>query len=195
MKRIKTTPAFSKEIFYVLKEDKEIKHGEYVRYGYTRKVAERGSYDLNQKVGIWEFYDRDGALEQRYNYDSNVLVFNPHKLSNKVRTQINGKYEAIIPDELPIFIGGVSKLAYLRMVRDYPLEARRAGIEGEIYISAVITTDGKLIDEKIEQTLGYGLDEEALKSIRNIPDDFIPAKHDEQDANVMILFPVFFRLD
>ena len=54
----------------------------------------------------------------------------------------------------------------------YPSDARRNGIQGKVYVSAVITKTGEMIDEKVEEGLGYGMDEEALRIIKMIPDEY-----------------------
>jgi len=190
-----TTPAYSKEVYYVLNSDKNVRHGEYLRYGWNKEIGEKGLYDMNQRVGIWEFYNFKGKLEQKYNYtDKKLEFFKPSEFKLKIWTEINGTYEDRLPDELPIFIGGQSRQSYFMLTMKYPAEARRQGTEGKVFISAIITKDGQMIDEKVETGIGYGCDEEALRTVKNIPDEWIPAKTNGEPTNVKILIPVTFKL-
>lgn len=191
-----TTPAYSKEVYSVLKTDKKIRHGEYVRYGWNNKIAEKGLYESNIRVGVWEFYDFNGELEQKYNYtDRKIEILKPSELKFDILTQIDGVYVDKAPDEMPIFIGGQSRQFYFSMAMKYPVEAKRQGIQGKVIISAIITTEGKMIGEKIEEGIGSGCDQEALKTIQNFPDDWIPAKVNGEPVNVKILIPLKFKLE
>ncbi len=51
----------------------------------------------------------------------------------------------------------------------YPKAAQEAGIEGEVAIAFLILPNGKLTDFKIVKSLGYGLDEEAIRLLREGP--------------------------
>lgn len=192
-----TTPAYSKEVYSVLKTNKSIRHGEYVRYGWNNKIAEKGLYESNIRVGLWEFYDFNGELEQKYNYtDRKIEILQPSDFKYPMQTQIDGVYIDKAPDEMPVFIGGQSRQTYIMMMSvRYPVEAKRQGTQGKVIISAIITTDGQLIGEKIEARIGSGCDEEALKTIKNFPDDWIPAKFNGGPVNVKIFIPVIFKLD
>lgn len=191
-----TTPAYSKEVYYVLKDDKKIRHGEYLRYGWTKDIGEKGVYDMNKRVGTWEFYDFKGELDQKYNYTDKKMEFlKPSELIFHILTEINGTYEDRLPDEMPIFIGGESRLSYYMLNMKYPVDARRQGVAGKVLISAIINKDGQMIDEKVVVGIGYGCDEEALKTIKNIPDEWIPAKIKGENTNVRISIPVTFKLD
>jgi periplasmic protein TonB len=194
-KKVIVETSNSKEVYYVLENDKNIRHGEYLRYSWNKDIAEKGLYQMNQRVGAWEFYDFNGNLEQRYNYTDKKIEFSkPSELKPKMWTEINGNYEEKLPDELPIFIGGQARQNYCMLTLKYPADARRKGIQGKVIISAIITRDGQLIDEKIESGIGFGCDEEALWSIMNIPDEWIPGKVSGEATNIKILIPVTFKL-
>ncbi len=48
---------------------------------------------------------------------------------------------------------------------EYSDEARRAGLEGTVLISAVIAEDGSVRDPRVMRSLGLGLDEKALEAV------------------------------
>jgi TonB family protein len=67
-------------------------------------------------------------------------------------------------------------LSALHKRADYPASARRAGIEGRVYVQAVINADGSVREAKVVRGIGGGCDEEALQVVRNAK--FEPAQVD-----------------
>ncbi len=70
----------------------------------------------------------------------------------------------------------------------YSEEARIAGLEGQVVVSAVVSPDGTLGDFSIVQSLGLGLDEQAIEALRKMraPGGYPPG--------VRATFPVEFTL-
>ncbi|HRJ31695.1 MAG TPA: energy transducer TonB [Cyclobacteriaceae bacterium] len=76
----------------------------------------------------------------------------------------------------------------------YPADARRFGTQGKVLISVIITKDGRITDETVEKGLGHGLDEEALRVIQQIPDEWIPGTVNGETTDIKMIIPVTFRL-
>lgn len=99
------------------------------------------------------------------------------------------------PDEEPVLIGGSEFLNYHFMtLMRYPAEARRYGVDGTVWISATITKDGKMIDEKVEEGPDRGLREEALRVMQLIPDEWFPGNANGKPVDVRVSLPVKFKL-
>ena len=49
---------------------------------------------------------------------------------------------------------------------EYPKEALENKIEGDIVISYKVNSKGEVVEPKIEKSLGYGCDEEAIRLVR-----------------------------
>jgi protein TonB len=187
------SPPF-RETFYVLKNHHDVKQGPYLRQ--RKDLRLKGFYENDQRAGIWEAYGNDGVLDQKYDFDKNEMIFcTPAKGEAKYWIRNGDTFEEIKPDAAPAFIGGNSWLNYyvFSQIR-YPASARENNIQGNVIISAVVTTDGKIIDEKIERGLGNGTDEEALRVILLIPDEWIPGMYKGEKTDMKILIPVRFRL-
>ncbi len=182
-----------KETFYVLKSDQETKHGEYKKtYG---GLSIKGQFDNNKKVGVWEYYDRNGQLEQKIDFNSNKVVSTkPMTLIKDYFVKDRDSYKDVVPEETPVFQGGQSGIIYYIWNLRYPADARRMGTEGKVLISATITQDGKMIDEEILDGPGNGLKEEALRVIQMIPDEWIPGKVNGKIMDIKIVIPVTFKL-
>jgi len=182
-----------KETFYVLKSDQETKHGEYKKtYG---GLSVKGQFNNNKKIGVWEYYDRSGQLEQKIDFSTNkVISTKPITLIKDYFVKDGDSYKEVTPEEAPVFQGGQSGIIYYIWNLRYPADARRMGTEGKVLISATITQDGKMIDEEILDGPGNGLREEALRVIQMIPDEWIPGKVDGKTADIKIVIPVTFKL-
>jgi len=182
-----------KETFYVLKSDQETKHGEYKKtYG---GLSIKGQFDNNKKVGVWEYYDRNGQLEQKIDFSANKVVSTkPMTLIKDYFVKDGDSFKDVVPEETPVFQGGQSGIIYYIWNLRYPADARRMGTEGKVLISATITQDGKMIDEEILDGPGNGLKEEALRVIQMIPDEWMPGKVDGKTTDIKIVIPVIFKL-
>jgi TonB family protein len=74
----------------------------------------------------------------------------------------------------------------------YSKEARKKKIEGTVVLWVVVGTDGTAQQIRVQRSLGYGLDEEAIKAVKKWK--FTPATKDGQPVAVQINIVVNFRL-
>jgi len=75
----------------------------------------------------------------------------------------------------------------------YPDLARRAGIEGQTVVKALVDIDGSIIDVQVLKSSGNQmLDEAALAAARNWK--FSPAKQRDKFVRVYVSIPINFRL-
>src|SRR5688500_203266 len=133
-----------KEVFYVLVDSPDVKHGEYTRSFKSRNtVSEKGQYRHGKKHGVWTFTDFNGAVEQEIDYSNHKINSLKH-FSALVRSSIIQGDSLIenTSENLPLFLGGQSRMAYIfvKYLR-YPADARRWGIDGTVYVSAKVTKD------------------------------------------------------
>ena len=187
-----------KEVFYVLVDSPDVKHGEYTRSFKGRNtISEKGEYNHGKKHGIWTFTDFNGGVEQQIDF-SNLMINSMKPFTTLVRSSII-QGDRLIPntsESLPLLLGGQSRIAYIfvKYLR-YPADARRWGIDGTVYVSAKVTKDGKLVDEQIEQGLGYGLDEESLRIIKMLPDEWLPVGWGTEPQESIVVLQVKYRLN
>ena len=97
--------------------------------------------------------------------------------------------------EMPEFPGGTEKLyAYINKNIRYPSIARENNIQGRIYVAFVVDKDGKIKDVKLERGgLGGGLEEEAVRVVKTIP-DWKPGKQNGRAVQVQMRLPINFQL-
>ncbi|TGE08662.1 energy transducer TonB [Hymenobacter fodinae] len=94
---------------------------------------------------------------------------------------------------MPAFPGGEEALRnFLRAKLQYPQEALNRGVGGKVYVSFLITEEGRIRDATIVKGLGSGLDEEALRLVRIMP-WWSPGKNADRPVPVMYTLPIVFR--
>lgn len=73
-------------------------------------------------------------------------------------------------EESAAFTGGMKAYnKFLKTNLNYPKQAKRMGVEGRVFISFVVDTDGSLTDFELQRGIGAGCDEEALRVIMESP--------------------------
>lgn len=93
-------------------------------------------------------------------------------------------------ENMPEPIGGL-KAIQEKIV--YPEIAKRAGIEGKVYILAFIDENGDVVSTKILKGIGAGCDEAALYAVKQTK--FKPGKQNGNSVKVQVTIPIMFKLD
>jgi protein TonB len=97
-------------------------------------------------------------------------------------------------EEMPTFPGGDEALyAFVGKQIVYPEIAKRAGVEGKLYIQFVVRTDGKVTDVNVQKGIGAGCDEEAVRVVKSMP-NWKPGRQNGHPVNVRISIPIVFKL-
>lgn len=76
---------------------------------------------------------------------------------------------------------------------EYPMEARKNGIEGTVTLEVVIADTGEVLKVvPINKPIGYGLEESAVRTFKK--KRYQPALVDGKPITVRVIIPVHFRL-
>lgn len=189
----------TKENFYVLKTDNNIKHGEYKKFSFSNKLIIKGFYKQGVRDSIWECYDDAGQIILKYDYKKSELVF--YKPNNTLK---NKKYKVInngangdtTLSRPPIYLGGDDYvLSELVSNIRYPGTALENGISGTVFVSFTVDKIGKTSNYHVDTPLGYGLDEEAIRVLKLFPDNWLPGLVKEQMVDVEVVYPIKFTLN
>lgn len=95
----------------------------------------------------------------------------------------------VVVEEMPELIGGLGELQ--RKIR-YPEMARRAGIEGRVFIQFIVNEQGEVENPQVMRGIGGGADEEALRVVSQA--QFKPGMQRGRPVRVQYSLPIFFRL-
>lgn len=86
----------------------------------------------------------------------------------------------------------VIDLGALQRLTIYPPMAKRAGIEGTVYISVYIGVDGKAKQTRIDQSPNELLNSAAVEAIMKAT--FVPAVQDGRNVGCWVAIPITFKL-
>lgn len=92
-------------------------------------------------------------------------------------------------EEMPEPIGGIGEIQK-KIV--YPEIAKRAGVEGKVYVLAFVDESGNVTNAKIIKGIGAGCDEAALNAV--LKTKFKPGKQRGKAVKVQVSIPVVFKL-
>lgn len=97
-------------------------------------------------------------------------------------------------EQNPEFPGGAAAMnEYLQTNIQYPEIARRAGIEGPVFVQFVVDEAGRISQAQVVRSIGGGCDEEALRVVNAMP-AWRPGKQNGQPVKVRYTVQVRFRL-
>ncbi len=100
----------------------------------------------------------------------------------------------LLPEIMPAFPGGEQALmSYLKKNTRFPAEARKAGVEGVVYITFVIDENGNVTNAKCERSPGEILTTEAMRVLAMMP-KWSPGKQGGKRVSVIMTLPFNFRL-
>ncbi|MBO9154831.1 energy transducer TonB [Chitinophaga sp. GCM10012297] len=97
---------------------------------------------------------------------------------------------------MPEFPGGEKALAaFLNRNIRYPAAASEIGVEGTVFVKFVVGADGEISNvELVGAKKGAGLDEEALRVVRKMP-DWKPGRQNGRNVAVYFNLPIRFVLE
>ena len=75
---------------------------------------------------------------------------------------------------------------------NYPVEARRARVEGRVHLRFVVDTEGQVRNARVAQGIGGGCDQEALRVIRSAR--FEPGRLNGEIVNTSMTMSFSFTL-
>jgi len=109
--------------------------------------------------------------------------------TNQVENKVN-QGENLMPE----FPGGAEALfKFIEKNIKYPKYERQNNIQGRVLVGFVINEDGSLSNIKIEKGVSDGIDQEAMRVVKLIP-NFKPGRRDGLPVKVNYILPIMFKL-
>lgn len=100
-----------------------------------------------------------------------------------------------VVEEMPAYPGGEEALRKdLAASIKYPEEAKKAGIQGKVYVTFVVDEQGNVTDAKIARGVDPSLDKESLRVIKELK-TWRPGKEKGKAVKVSYTIPIKFALD
>ena len=143
--------------------------------------------------------DDDVELEEEFTIDVDADVFTEVQEFTPIVIEEEEEVEEdvifTVVEDQPQFPGGEE--ARQRFLEDnlrYPTMAREAGIQGTVFVTFVVETDGSVTDVRILRGIGGGCDEEAVRVVEMMP-RWEPGRQRGQPVRVQFNMPIRFRLN
>ena len=92
-------------------------------------------------------------------------------------------------EEMPEPIGGIGAIQS-KIV--YPEIAKRAGVQGRVYVKAYVDESGRVNKVELIRGIGAGCDEAAMDDVKSVM--FKPGKQRGKPVKVQVTVPVLFKL-
>lgn len=119
------------------------------------------------------------------------------KEEEKPKVQALSQEEAFAKSEIPKNLVNYSKAVQIKILRAiyYPRIAKDAGWEGNVKLALRIGVDGKLLEQKITQSSGYKVLDDAAVSVAMQQSPYPPFPPQIESQEVWVEVPVVFRKD
>lgn len=163
----------------------------FILEGAAGPILNKNPVKLNGHNALSEVVIRAYPKPEPVNKAANPL----YEVVIRAKSDESGKvYDFVSLETQPSFPGGMDKFyGYVQRSVIYPQEAKDNRIEGKVFLSFVVETDGALSDIKVERRLGGGTDEEAVRVLEESP-KWIPGVQNGQRVRVKYNIPVSFTL-
>ncbi len=142
--------------------------------------------------------DDDVEIEEEFMIDTEATVFTEVQEFTPIvveEEEVEEEQIFTIVEDDPEFPGGQAALMqFLQGNLRYPTMAREAGIQGTVFVTFVVERDGSITDVRVLRGVGGGLDEEAVRVVRNMP-RWTPGRQRGQAVRVQFNLPIRFVLN
>ncbi len=145
------------EHYYVLKSNEEIKNGSYEAFFKRKKYVAVGKFKNNEKIGIWQFFNKDGILVEKFDYDIYKFTFIQSVTSKNINFLFDDTIKATDKFTRPLKIGGeyYGFIPYLNIFKlpfeTFELETRLF----DAYVELLISPLGRLAWYKVYINSNY----------------------------------------
>lgn len=149
--------------------------------------SEQGAVSRGLKQGKWIGKWADSTVYYEETYDSGIL-------KNGFAIEDGQKVEYETAKSNPQFKGGIREMyKFLGMNMKFPSQAARARISGQVKLSFTVCEDGSVCDFKVEQGLGFGTDDEAMRVVKMMSGHWEPGTLRGKPVRVRCQVPINFQ--
>jgi protein TonB len=174
------------------------KDGLWHDYDFNDHVASEGRYQDGQKVGEWKYYGDLWKLTNKYNFTTNQLAYHdPTKMDSiNIYKVVRGPGDTIKTklEYGPIYLSG-DYVMYRPLLYNViaPPDAVKNHVADRVFVSFTIDENGHARDYHVDNHVGHGCDEEAVRLVKQIPDDWVPGRLNGKNVAVVLRLPVGFN--
>jgi TonB family protein len=153
-------------------------------------LTEQGLYENRLKQGVWTGKYADGSYFYEEVFDKGICKGGKAKTPGSDTIRYTERFRQ------PEFQGGLNGLGqFLSSNLQYPTSAQRDGVQGKVFISFVVCTDGTLCDYEVLSSVHPDLDQEALRVVKKMSGKWKPGVQRGQNVRVKYNLPINFAFN
>ena len=169
-----------------------------IRIKMMTKIKSRRTAALKLLMGILAI----AALFVIFAFDGTQIQPQEKKTTGKTTEEASkaeqktstGNTVFMVVEKMPEFPGGeVAVREYIAKSIKYPEDAKKAGIQGKVYVTFVVDKTGKVVDSRLARSASPSLDKEALRVVETMP-VWIPGQQRGENVAVEYTIPIQFKL-
>ena len=145
------------ERYKTLKLDENIRVGPYKAYFRRETLIADGRYDKGLKVGLWNFYDEQGKLSQKFDFDKTEYIYEaPLDSDTDIQFSFDAEIKAGDRVTRPLKIGGMyyGLIPYINVFH-LPFKIDEDDVNNyHAVIELLISPHGRLADYKVRVQSG-----------------------------------------
>lgn len=116
------------------------------------------------------------------------------EVSKASQASASGEEISTQVDKPPSYPGGEKAMIDFLVINiKYPEQAKKKGIQGKVFVTYVVETDGSITNVKVLRGIGGGCDEEAIRVIKLMP-KWNPGMNKGKPVKVQFKLPINFTL-
>lgn len=151
-------------------------------------VREEGQVVSGVRSGEWSLYENNKLV--------NKETFEKGQFVSGIAFTSEGEFPYTTLETQVEFKGGLQALAqFISQVLKYPMDARRMGIEGQVFVAFVVEKDGSLSEVEIVKGISHTLDIEALRVIHASERKWNPGRQRGHPIRSKFVLPIRFKLE
>jgi TonB family protein len=147
---------------------------------------ENWQFEILQKEGNASKYRVDWIVAFNKNEQGK---FDLASSSLPIPVEKNGEQFFSSAEEMPMPVGGI--LAIQQNIK-YPELAKRANIQGRVFVKALVDKNGDVVHTEIIRGIGGGCNESAMEAVKATK--FLPARAQGKPVNAQVIVPILFKL-
>lgn len=164
------------------------------------KSVENGKYSLTVafrlKDATTPLANRDTKPLKGYTALNLITITGePVKNEQTAETKEEPVYDYVSLTTPPSFPGGMANFdKFIARSVKYPAEALKNNVEGKVFLSYIVETDGRLTAIKVVRAIGSGIDEEAIRVLKSSP-KWTPGYNGRTPVRVQYNIPITFTIN
>jgi len=168
----------------------------YFQNSIDQRIHAKGDFLNGKRMGIWNIYNLKGKLTQHYDFDTKKIT--KMNISDSISPILitDGQYKSLMfVDKMASYKNGEEAMfKFLGTNVRYPSEAKSLNKQGTVYISFNIDENGKTSDYKIVRSVHQSLDDEAMRVVKLMANNWMPASFEGEYVSVKYNLPIRYQL-